>query len=205
MSTLTPVVVLALSKTMSVAALTELAKTVVTQMTANKSTFNAPVPALAQVSAAIATLESTQAAFKSHVGTREARDEARTALTQLMQQLRVYVQSVVSANPAQASTIAKDAAMGLRKVTHPQKSDLSVKAVASGSVKVVAKALKGAKANEFAYSTDGGKTWIGVPTSTQAHATITGLLPGTTVQYRHRPITKAGPGDWSQAVTAVVT
>jgi hypothetical protein len=157
------------------------------------------------VSAAIATLQNAQTAFKAHLGTRGARDDAATALKQLMQQLRGYVEIVASANPAQASTIAQDAAMALKKSPTRHKSDLAVKGVASGSVKVVAKALKGAKANEFQYSTDGGKTWIGAPVSTQAHATITGLQPGTTVSYRHRPITKAGPGDWSQTVTGIVT
>jgi hypothetical protein len=207
MSALTnvPVVTLGIARGTPIAVLTELSKTVVTTMTVNKGTFSAPSPALALVSAAIATLESTQTAYKAHLGTREARDEARTALLQLLRQLRVYVQSLVSATPAQAETIAKDAAMGLRRSTHPHKSDLAVKQVATGSVKVVAKALKGARAHDFQYSTDGGKTWIGAPVSTQAHATITGLVPGTTVLCRHRPITKVGPGDWSQTVTAVVT
>jgi hypothetical protein len=192
-------------KTTPIATLIEHSTTVVNTMTVNKGTFGSPSPALTTVSAAIATLQNTQTAFKAHLGTRGARDDAAKALMQLMQQLRGYVQNVASANPAQASTIAQDAAMALRKTPTHHKSDLSVKAVASGSVKVVAKALKGAKANDFQYSTDGGKTWIAVPTSTRASTTITGLVPGTTVTYRHRPITKTGPGDWSQTVTAVVT
>jgi hypothetical protein len=205
MSLLTsPVVLLGLKKNTPVATLIELESTVINAMTANKATFSTPIPALATVSAASTTLADAQAAFKARTGTRAARDDARTALMQLMQQLRVYVQSIASANPAQAEAIANDAAMKLHKTGTHHKSDLAVKAVASGSVKVVAKALKGAKANEFAYSTDGGKNWIAVPT-TQAHTTITGLVPGTTVAYRHRPITKAGAGDWSQPVTAVVT
>jgi hypothetical protein len=198
-------VVLGIDQTTPVATLIETATTVINAMTANKVTFGTPSPALSTVSAASTALANAQAAYKAHTGTRAARDDARTALIQLMQQLRAYVQSVASANPAQASTIAEDAAMRLRKTPTHHKSDLSVKAVASGSVKVVAKALKGARANDFEYSTDGGKTWVAVPTSTQASTTITGLVPGTTVTYRHRPITKSGPGDWSQTVTAVVT
>ncbi len=201
----TIVVVLGIDQTTPVATLIETATTVINAMTANKVTFGTPSPALTTVSAASTALANAQSAFKAHTGTRAARDDARTALIQLMQQLRGYVQGVASANPAQASTIAQDAAMRLRKNTTHQKSDLAVKGVASGSVKVVAKALKGAVANDFEYSTDGGKTWIGVPTSTKASTTITGLVPGTTVTYRHRPITKSGPGDWSQTVTAVVT
>jgi hypothetical protein len=201
----TIVVVLGIKESTSVPALVETSNTVVNAMTANKATFSTPSPALTTVSAAITALANAQSAYKAHTGTRAARDEAWQALMQLMQQLRGYVQAIASANPAQASTIADDAAMRLRKTPTHHKSDLSVKAIASGSVKVVAKALKGAAANDFEYSTDGGKTWIAVPTSTQASTTITGLQPGTTVTYRHRPITKAGPGDWSQPVTAVVT
>jgi len=201
----TIVVVLGIDQNTPVAALIETSTTVINAMTANKVTFGTPSPALSTVSAGSTALANAQAAFKAHTGTRAARDDARTTLTQLMQQLRNYVQSVASANLAQASTIADDAAMRLRKTPTHHKSDLSVKAVASGSVKVVAKALKGAAANDFEYSTDGSKTWIAVPTSTKASTTITGLVPGTTVTYRHRPITKTGPGDWSQPVTAVVT
>jgi hypothetical protein len=201
----TIVVALGIAKNAPVSLLIEHSTTVITQMTANKGTFGTPNPALTTVSAAISTLTGAQSAFKAHTGTRAARDDAWKALVALMQQLRAYVQGVASANPAQANTIAQDAAMVLRKTATHHKSDLSVKAVASGAVKVVAKALKGAKANDFEYSTDGGKTWIGVPTSTRANATITGLQPGQAVMYRHRPITKAGPGDWSQTVTAVVT
>ncbi len=201
----TIVVVLGIDQNTPVSLLIETQTTVVNAMTANKVTFGTPSPALTTVIAASTSLANAQAAYKAHTGTRGARDDAWRALIQLMQQLRVYVQGVASANPAQASTIAEDAAMRLRKTPTHHKSDLSVKGVASGSVKVVAKAQKGAAANDFEYSTDGGKTWIAVPTSTQASTTITGLQPGTTVTYRHRPITKAGPGDWSQTVTAVVT
>ncbi len=198
-------VVLGIAKNSPVSLVIETSLAVINAMTANKATFPTPSPALTTVSAASTTLANAQAAFKAHTGTRAARDDAKTALVQLMQQLRDYVQSVASADLAQASTIAEDAAMRLRKTTPHQKSDLAVKGVASGSVKVTAKALKGAKANDFEYSTDGGKTWIAVPTSTKASTTITGLVPGTAVSYRHRPITKTGPGDWSQTVTTFVT
>jgi hypothetical protein len=201
----TIVVVLGITKSTPVAKLIETSTTVVNAMTVAKSTFSNPVPALTTVSTGATALANAQSAYKAHLGTRAARDDAWRALVTLMQQLREYVQGVASANPAQAENIAQDAAMTLRKSTPRQKSDLAVKPVASGSVKVVAKALKGARANDFEYSTDGGKTWVAVPTSTRASTTITGLVPGTTVTYRHRPITKTGPGDWSQSVTAVVT
>jgi hypothetical protein len=201
----TIVVVLGIPRDMPVATLCERSTVVVNAMTAAKATFSTPSPALATVSAAVAALADAQTAFKGKMGSRAARDDAWTALLALMQQVQGYVQATARANPAQAAAIAEEAAMRLRKTTKPQKSDLAVKAVASGSVKVVAKATKGARANEFQYSTDGGKTWNVVPTSTRASTTIAGLTPGVAVTYRHRPVTKAGPGDWSQPVTAVVT
>ena len=199
------VVVLGIAKDAPVATLIVQSEVVVNTMTANKGTFGAPSPALATVSAAITALSNAEAAFKGKTGTKAARDDAWKALIELMQQLASYVQATARANPAQAATIAQDAAMRLRKTPTHHKSDLAVSSVGSGAVKVVAKALKGARANEFQYSTDGGKTWIACPTALQAHATITGLQPGTTVMYRHRPVTKTGPGDWSQTVTAMVT
>jgi hypothetical protein len=197
------IVVLGINKDTPVSVLIEIESTVTEAMMVNKATFAAPVPALATVSAASTTLAEAQAAFKSGTGSRAARDDARMALMQLMLQLRVYVQSIVSAHPAQATAIAQAAAMRIRRPATHHKSDLAVQAIASGSVKIVAKALKGARAYEFAYSPDGGKTWLSVLT-TKASAFVTGLVPGTTVTYRHRAITKTGAGDWSQPVTAVV-
>ena len=43
---------------------------------------------------------------------------------------------------------------------------------------------------EWEYSTDGGKTWVTTPVTLQAKTTILGLTAGTTVQFRHRPVTK---------------
>jgi hypothetical protein len=95
--------------------------------------------------------------------------------------------------------------MMLRKVTAAHKQPLSVKQTVSGSVKVVAKATKGARGNEWQYSLDGGKTWIDVPPTTQANTTIHSLIPGAVVSYRQRVLTKAGLGDWSQPISALVT
>src|SRR5579872_1442126 len=106
-----PVVLLGIPKNAPVAVLIESGATVVNKMTANKATFSSPSPALTTVSAAITTLGSAQEAFKAKTGTKGARDDAWKAVVQLMQQLRAYVQTVVSANPAQASQIADDAAM----------------------------------------------------------------------------------------------
>jgi hypothetical protein len=177
---------------------------IVNAMEANKTTFPSPNPALALVTT-INGLTTAETAFTAHLGTRADRDSAMKALVALVQQLHAYVQGLATANPTQAEVIAQDAAMTLRKTAVRQKSDLAVKQTVSSVVHVIAKAVKGSRAHEWQYSLDGGKTWIDVPATTKASATVTGLQPGTTVSYRQRAITTAGPGNWSQAVVAVVT
>ncbi len=95
--------------------------------------------------------------------------------------------------------------MFIRNYTHPAKPPLAVKQTSTGIVHVVAKATKGAKTNDWQYSVDGGKTWVSVPSTTKASTSISGLTPGVAVTYRQRIVTKAGPQDWSQPVSATVT
>ncbi len=95
--------------------------------------------------------------------------------------------------------------MRLRRPTVRNIPPLAVKAGAtSGSVKVVAKATKGAKASDWQYSLDGGKTWVALPSTTKASTSVSNLTPGTTVQFRQRVLTKAGASDWSVPVPHVV-
>jgi site-specific DNA recombinase len=58
--------------------------------------------------------------------------------------------------------------------------------------------------NSGAHATDGGKTWVPAPVTLQARTTIAGLVPGATVLFRYRPVTKSGEGDWSQAASLVI-
>ncbi len=84
------------------------------------------------------------------------------------------------------------------------KSDLVTKQLVSGSVKV-AKATQGGRSYEWQYSTDGGKTWLSAPSTTQANATIHGLQSGVVTSFRQRAITKVGPTEWSQPIAALVS
>jgi hypothetical protein len=197
-------VVLALKQT-SIPALVQRATAIVSAMTANKATFPSPTPPLATVLADIAALQVAETALKNRLGTRADRDDKKQVVVADMGQLHGYVQTTVNANPSQAEVIAADAAMTLRKKGAHSKAPLAVKQTVSGSVQVVAKATVGAKANEWQYSTDGGKTWIDVPSTTKAKTTIPNLTPGATVMYRQRVVTKDGVGNWSQTISALVT
>jgi hypothetical protein len=74
----------------------------------------------------------------------------------------------------------------------------------SGTAKVTAVAAGPRSSHEWQYSTDGGKTWVNAPTTIQAKTVITGLAAGATVQFRYRPVTKTGEGDWSQPASLLV-
>jgi hypothetical protein len=74
----------------------------------------------------------------------------------------------------------------------------------SGSVKLITKSSGTRSGYEWEYSLDGGKTWVNAPVTLQAKTTVAGLTPGATVQFRYRPVTKGGEGDWSQTVVLLV-
>jgi hypothetical protein len=115
------------------------------------------------------------------------------------------VEQLVNADSANGATIAQDAGMQLRKVPTRNKPLLALnKGATTGTVHVVAKATKGAKANEWQYSLDGGKTWIDMTPTTKANTSIQNLTPGTTVSVRQRVLTKAGQSDWGQPVSTLV-
>src|SRR5579863_2894878 len=74
------------------------ARSIVTTMTGNAA-FPSPVPALATVSAAIDALEvAEKAALARTRGAVVARNERRTALIGLLQQLKAYIQAMADAN-----------------------------------------------------------------------------------------------------------
>jgi hypothetical protein len=162
-------------------------------LVANAKMFPSPPLPLAQFAADILALSTAEAAVKARTsGGVAVRDAARKVVVLDLNTYRGYVEVIANADPSNADKIAQAAVMSTRKATKPSKSDLAAKAPSSGIIKLVAKATKGARAYDWQYSTDGGKTWISVPTTTRASTTITGLLTGSTVQFRHRPVPKTG-------------
>jgi Fibronectin type III domain len=188
-----------------VGSLITLAQRIVTAMTGNPA-FTSPVPTLANVLAAITDLQTAeQAALSRLKGAVTTRNDKRAALVTLLQELRAYVQNRADADPENSANLIESAAYSVRKTPKRAPRALTAKAGAvSGTVKLVTPSVGHYSFYEWAYSTDGGKTWTLVPTTPQAKTTITGLTPSTTVELRVRAGTKAGEGDWSQAVSLVV-
>jgi hypothetical protein len=197
--------VAALKLPLVVSALISIAKAIVAAMTGNAS-FPSPIPTLATVNAAIAALELAEAAALARTkGAVAQRNQARSALLALLEQLKAYVQAVADADRFHASAIIMSAAMEVRKVPIRAKRVFSMKqGVLSGTVKVVTNSAGHRVAYDWESSIDGGKTWQASPSTLQAKTSFSGLVPGSTFMVRYRVLTKAGPGDWVQPISFIV-
>jgi len=188
-----------------VQALITYAQNIVTAMTGNPS-FTTVVPALVTITAAITALQVAEAATLTKLkGSVLTRNEKKTALVQLLQQLRGYIQTIADGNVENGASIIASAGVDVRKtvVRSPRVFGAKPGAV-TGTAKLVAASAGSRASYEWEYSLDGGKTWVTAPVTLQAKTTVTGLTAGTTVQFRYRPVTKVGEGNWTQPVSLLV-
>jgi hypothetical protein len=195
----------ALSLPKSVPGLIVYAEGIVKRMTGNPH-FPNPAPTVAAVSAAIADLHSAEAAALARTkGAAAARNEKRKALVALLEQLRAHIQSIADADEPNGPAIIESAGVAIRKTpTRRARAFAAKPGRVSGVAKVVAVSAGHRASYEWQYSTDGGKTWVTAPATLQAKTTVAGLMPGATVHFKYRAVTRAGEGDWSQAVSLMV-
>jgi hypothetical protein len=181
------------------------AQGIVKGMTGNAA-FATPTPTLSAVSEAITVLQTAEtAALARTKGAVATRNEARTTLVGLLQQLRGYVQGQADANMDNGTSIIQGAGMAVKKTpVHTPRVFAAKPAAVSGSVKIVAAAAARRASYEWQYSANGGTTWTSMPATLQAKTTLTGLTAGSTVEFKYRPVTKTGEGDWSQPVSLLV-
>jgi hypothetical protein len=185
--------------------LIKLAQAIVTTMTGNAN-FATPEPPLASVTVATNDLMVAETATQARTrGAAATRNDKRSTLLQLLEQVKGYIQKTADANMENGAAIIQSAGVSVKKpaVRTPRTFEAKPGAV-SGSVKLVAKSASHRASYEWQYSTDGGKTWLSAPVTLQAKTTISGLTPGGTVTFRYRGVTKTGEGDWSQLITAIV-
>ncbi len=98
-----------------IAVLIAYAQAIITAMT-NNPRFPTPVPALALVTAAIAALQSAQSlALARTKGAVTARNDKKAALVALLQQLRMYVQTVADADLENSAAIIQSAGIAVKK------------------------------------------------------------------------------------------
>ena len=179
---------------------------VVQKLTGNAS-LPTPTPSLVALTLAVTELQSAEtAALSRAAGAVAVRNEKRTVLIGLLQQLRGYVQGVADASPENAASIIQGAGFAVRKMpAHKPRSFEAQQGALSGSAKVTAVSAGPRSSYDWEYSIDGGKTWVAAPSTIQAKTTVVGLPAATTVLFRYRTVTaKGGQGDWSQATTLLV-
>jgi hypothetical protein len=188
-----------------VPALITFASGIVKAMTGNAS-FPTPTPAIATVQTAINDLQTAETGALSRVkGAVAVRNEKVAALVTLLEELRTCVQSTADANPESGPSIIQGAGLALRNPTTRAALGFHAKpGGVTGTVKVIAPSAARRAAYDWQYSTDGGNTWLTLPSTLQAKTTVTGLKPLTTVMLRFRAVTKTGESDWSQSISTAV-
>ena len=207
-NTKTPKIHVALKKPKTVTGVISMVQAVEAAMASASTTFPSPTPSMAQFTSDINALVNAENTAKTRVkGAVQIRDAKLAIVTTDLKQLVAYVETVANANPATAAAVINSAGMVVKKQPLHAKNDVNFrKNTASGSVVVMARVGSRLKqSHEWEYSTDGGKTWLPLPPTTQAKITITGLTPGSTVQVKHRAITKAGPSLWTDAASSLVS
>lgn len=189
----------------AVLALIAYAQQIVKAMTGNAA-FPSPVPALTVLLAAIGDLQTAQAVALTRVkGAVIDRNEKKTALVALLEQLKGYVQAQADANIENGASIIASAGMGVKKpIVRGPRVFSAQPGPLSGTAKLLAAPAGKRASYEWQYSTDGGKSWVLASVTLQAKAIIPNLIPGAAVQFRYRPVTKTGEGDWSQTVVLIV-
>ena len=179
---------------------------IIASMTGNTN-YPTPTPTLPVVQAAAAAFTSALTAAADGGRTKTAeKNAARTVLLGLLRNLALYVQQQCDEDlavllgsgfdaqkePQPAGTLPAPQGATLRQSTLSRQLDFRAGAVANAS------------AYEAQMTTDIGKDeWENVGTFTATRFSLDDLKPGTTYWARSRAVGSAGPGAWSDAVSAM--
>lgn len=168
--------------------------------------FPNPTPTIAQLDAAVAALDDAETAVGGGMVKTKQRNVARRALVLCLGHLKDFVQGIAEQqlSAADAVAIITSAGMFVKKVTKPNKAELSARQGAlSGSAQLFAKAAASTATYYWQWSTD-QKTWTSVADTLTAKTTINGLAAGTTHFFRFHALTRDGVTEWSQVVSLLV-
>jgi len=149
----------------------------------------------------------------AHTGTKATPPTHTTAqrdteLVKVKNDLRTLkgdVQALADADTDNAEVIIEAAGMHVKRFGAINKQDLTAKdGPVSGNVKLIAKGpTQKRAAHDWATSQD-GTNWTPLTPTLQSETEVTGLVPGTVVDLRHRYIYKNGPTDWIEVNDWVV-
>ena len=202
-------------KRQNTASVTGRAKAVRDGLASDTTKFGASNPSSAAVDAQITVVNNAEdQARKRLPGAAAARNTQRSALVGMLEKVLTFVQGIADTSATREDAVATILAAGLLVAMLPQahKQILTAKQGAqSGSVLLTAFAkLLGAAGRKksclnWQQSSDGGKTWINLPSTPKVKTTVTGLTPGMTYGFRASVTNSDGTiGEWSQMVTILV-
>jgi hypothetical protein len=189
------------------------ARVIYAAMLAQAARFPAPIPTLVRFLALINALDlAEQALATSARGTAIApRNSAREALWVSLRSLQSYVQGVADANLADGVPIIKSAGFDVAKQTPHDKPVVAAALTGvAGEVKLEGnvRALTGGSTKRvlynWAYSLDGGHTWLPLPATLTGKTSLTGLPLMTSVSFRVSVTVAGVVQSWSQPVTLAV-
>jgi hypothetical protein len=168
--------------------------------------FPQPVPSLQKVLAAAIALEQAETnANTGQKGLKALRNQKRSALAGLLNQLKAHVEAVANDDSDHVVSIVESSGMNVAAPSHPPKAHFSVRpGRLSGSVRLAMLAAAKVAMYEWQMSTDGGQTWKRLPPTLQAKTTVTGLTPGQTIWFRGRAVTRRVRGGLGEAVSVIV-
>jgi hypothetical protein len=197
----------------NVSQMTTYCKEIVLAMTGNTNIptpFPANVPALANMSTLIASLDTAQTLAQTKVqGSVEARDVKKELVKKDMRTLRNYVQTIADNNPTLAEAIIISTGMSVKKMGGKKPKEFGVENTStSGIVSVFAPAIKANRgAHEWQYTTDVEHFTqrVAADSTTDASTEISGLVPGTKYAFFHKAITPEKNKTWDGPVFMIVT
>jgi hypothetical protein len=168
--------------------------------------FPVPRPKLSVLQAAIAAMAEAQTTAQTRVmGGAAARNAKRRVVEGVLDQLRVYVQTIAFQNPESGPAIIESAGMDVKKTRGPGPRIFRAKrSRRSGSVDLECPKAGDRAMYYWQCSFDGGVTWVALPDTNTANTTVPGLKVGSTVHFRYRTRVKNVLGDWSQRIWIIV-
>ena len=165
--------------------------------------LNNPNPPLNVLNALIAARDKSIAATGGGKETTAQRNADDLALVKALQSERDYTRTVAhqQATVSDAITVILSSGMFVSQTSRPPKPPLAAKpGPATGDMRIIALAVKGATAYYWQWSVD-QKNWSSLPDTTKAKTQMSGLTAGTVYYFRFRAlVVKTGLTDWSQVV-----
>lgn len=194
----------------SISEKTDLAKKIVTKMTANTS-FITPNPALTAVTLAVNSLTTAYADMEAVQKTLQNKNsilgQAETTLDGLLTQLGAYVENVSNGDEAKILSAGMDVKKDRTSNGVPDKVS-SVDATFgedSGEIDLSWDRVQGAKSYilETGLNNNGSTEWKHSGVSVRSKKVVNSLQTGSSYQIRIAAINAAGQGPWSDPVVKV--